>query len=149
MKNQDPKNKEKFPAYPHYDAKEDIFNKDAELIEEPDEILHSVPEKNEAVLNTSELIMELPVPENSLDIDDAMDDEEETEQNENDITDEEFELLDESDEEFDQDESSGGKRIYPVDFSGDDLDIPGAEDDDADEEIGEGDEENNLFSLPD
>ncbi len=35
------------------------------------------------------------------------------------------------------------------DVSGDDLDVPGADDDDADEEIGEEDEENNEYSLGD
>lgn len=32
-------------------------------------------------------------------------------------------------------------------FSGDDLDVPGSEDDDANEEIGEEDEENNAYSV--
>lgn len=40
-------------------------------------------------------------------------------------------------------ESSG------TDLSGEDLDIPGAEADDADEEIGEEDEENNGYSQAD
>ena len=35
------------------------------------------------------------------------------------------------------------------DVTGSDLDIPGAEDDDADEAIGEEDEENNGFSVAD
>ena len=35
------------------------------------------------------------------------------------------------------------------DRSGRDLDIPGSEDDDANEKIGEEDEENNSYSLPD
>jgi len=35
------------------------------------------------------------------------------------------------------------------DRSGRDLDVPGSEDDDADEKIGEEDEENNSYSLPD
>ncbi len=34
-----------------------------------------------------------------------------------------------------------------VDLSGSDLDVPGSEDDDVNEEIGEEDEENNSFSL--
>ena len=34
-------------------------------------------------------------------------------------------------------------------LSGKDLDVPGSEDDDTDEEIGEEDEENNAYSLPD
>ena len=33
--------------------------------------------------------------------------------------------------------------------SGSDLDVPGSEDDDADEKIGEEDEENNSYSIPD
>lgn len=33
------------------------------------------------------------------------------------------------------------------DFSGSDLDVPGSEQDDAQEEIGSEDEENNLYSL--
>ena len=32
-------------------------------------------------------------------------------------------------------------------MSGNDLDVPGSEDDDANEEIGEEDEENNSYSL--
>ena len=35
------------------------------------------------------------------------------------------------------------------DRSGSDLDVPGSEEDDADEKIGEEDEENNSYSLPD
>lgn len=36
-----------------------------------------------------------------------------------------------------------------TDRSGNDLDVPGSEEDDANEEIGEEDEENNSFSRPD
>jgi hypothetical protein len=36
-----------------------------------------------------------------------------------------------------------------TDLSGSDLDVPGSEDDDANEEIGEEDEENNTYSLDD
>ena len=38
-------------------------------------------------------------------------------------------------------------RVTPVDFSGQDLDIPGAELDDAGENVGAEDEENNTYSL--
>jgi len=38
---------------------------------------------------------------------------------------------------------------FGEDVSGDDLDVPGSEDDDLDEEIGEEDEENNSYSLDD
>jgi hypothetical protein len=36
-----------------------------------------------------------------------------------------------------------------ADLSGDDLDVPGSEEDDKNEEIGEEDEENNSYSLQD
>ena len=36
-----------------------------------------------------------------------------------------------------------------IDHSGADLDVPGSEEDDANEEIGEEDEENNAYSLRD
>jgi hypothetical protein len=39
------------------------------------------------------------------------------------------------------------KRTTPVDFAGDDLDVPGAELDDESESRGSEDEENNLYSL--
>jgi len=38
-------------------------------------------------------------------------------------------------------------RSHPVDFSGNDLDVPGSELDDASEDIGSEDEENNSYSL--
>lgn len=40
-------------------------------------------------------------------------------------------------------------RPYPVDMAGDDLDVPGSELDDDMEDIGEEDEENNLYSRSD
>jgi hypothetical protein len=40
-------------------------------------------------------------------------------------------------------------REHPVDFSGKDLDVPGAELDDDDEDIGSEDEENNAYSRGD
>jgi len=39
------------------------------------------------------------------------------------------------------------EKSFGDDLSGDDLDIPGSEDDDADEALGEEDEENNSWSL--
>ena len=39
------------------------------------------------------------------------------------------------------------QRTHPVDFAGEDLDIPGTELDDANEEVGSEDEENNPYSL--
>ena len=51
--------------------------------------------------------------------------------------------------ELDDTDFDGEKLNENIDVSGDDLDVPGAEDDDANEEIGEEDEENNAYSLGD
>jgi hypothetical protein len=39
------------------------------------------------------------------------------------------------------------EKSFEEDLSGDDLDVPGSEDDDKDEAIGREDEENNYYSL--
>lgn len=77
-----------------------------------------------------------------------------------DVTDEERELLRSTensmagidDEErrrsmLDQTDLDGTRLNEKVNVSGDDLDVPGSEEDDGDEEIGEEDEENNSYSL--
>ncbi|HEX5150703.1 MAG TPA: hypothetical protein VFW07_04610 [Parafilimonas sp.] len=78
-----------------------------------------------------------------------------------DVTDDEIEALKRSEEmdtednenlyraELDDEDFEGEKLNEGEDFSGDDLDVPGEEEDDADEEIGEEDEENNPYSLGD
>ena len=50
---------------------------------------------------------------------------------------------------LDQEDSEGESLNETVDLSGSDLDVPGSEEDDANEEIGEEDEENNPYSLSD
>jgi len=50
---------------------------------------------------------------------------------------------------LDQEDNEGELLNESVDLSGSDLDVPGSEDDDANEEIGEEDEENNPYSLSD
>lgn len=65
-----------------------------------------------------------------------------------DITPEDLQALGSRDLSMDGgDDEDLNQRPYPVDFSGDDLDVPGSEDDDASENIGSEDEENNLYSL--
>ena len=51
--------------------------------------------------------------------------------------------------ELDDTDDDGEKLNESDDVSGKDLDVPGAEEDDADEDIGEEDEENNEYSLGD
>lgn len=50
---------------------------------------------------------------------------------------------------LDDEDFEGEKLNEAEDISGKDLDVPGEEDDDANEEIGEEDEENNAYSLGD
>lgn len=65
-----------------------------------------------------------------------------------DITTEDLEALGPRDLSMDGGDDEDLKyRPHPVDFSGNDLDVPGSEDDDAAEGIGSEDEENNLYSL--
>lgn len=82
------------------------------------------------------------------------------EQDDSDVSDEEKELLERTDEsmstpededvfnaELDNRDDDGELLNEAIDTTGEDLDVPGAEDDDADEELGEEDEENNQYSL--
>jgi len=50
---------------------------------------------------------------------------------------------------LDNTDDDGEKLNESTDMSGKDLDVPGSEDDDADEKIGEEDEENNSYSIRD
>ena len=56
-------------------------------------------------------------------------------------------LLDSALDNTDEDGAPLNEGSFGRDLSGDDLDVPGADEDDADEEIGEEDEENNEYSL--
>lgn len=48
---------------------------------------------------------------------------------------------------LDNEDADGERLNEKVEVSGDDLDVPGSEEDDANEAIGEEDEENNSYSL--
>ncbi|HEX3164618.1 MAG TPA: hypothetical protein VHQ93_00090, partial [Chitinophagaceae bacterium] len=50
---------------------------------------------------------------------------------------------------LDSTDDDGEKLNESSDMSGKDLDVPGSENDDADEKIGEEDEENNSYSIRD
>jgi|JI9StandDraft_2_1071091.scaffolds.fasta_scaffold22590_5 hypothetical protein len=71
-----------------------------------------------------------------------------TAKNESDVTAEDLESIGPEDLSMDMgDDEQLKHRILPVDFSAQDLDIPGAELDDENEEVGSEDEENNSYSL--
>lgn len=64
------------------------------------------------------------------------------------LTQEDFEALGPNDLSMDMGDDEDLKhRVYPVDFTGQDLDIPGTELDDASEDLGSEDEENNHYSI--
>lgn len=64
-----------------------------------------------------------------------------------DVTREDLEALGPTDLSMDMGDDEDLKhRIYPVDFAGEDLDIPGSELDDEQEDLGSEDEENNHYS---
>ena len=129
--NKNEENEKDFPGYPHYPASEDILNQpgaervdvDVENLSRSKKILTSdlpnrtTPERNEGIENEMALNTE---PEDS------------------DVTVEDIIALDGADADTAKVDLLEGE---------DDLDVPGSEDDDANEEIGEEDEENNYYSL--
>ena len=88
---------------------------------------------------------EKPLPKDISD-----DDAEIVPESEADVTEEDLDLLgsDELNDDLGDDEELK-QRIYPVDMSAADLDVPGADLDDDEENIGEEDEENNIYSQRD
>lgn len=130
---------EEFPGYPHYPANEDILNqKDIERVDaDVDDLSRSnltssaLPDKS---VKTPQANEERPAVG---DMDD--DDISRAQQTDADVTSDDLVALGEKDADF------GRREQLQVD--GDDLDVPGAEDDDPNEEIGEEDEENNYYSL--
>jgi hypothetical protein len=121
--------KEKFPGYPQYPASEDIMNKSGvEKVVLNDEVNMALQDKK--------IAKKSPVVKKS------------GKKKSNDVTQGELKLIgdDELNNDMGDDEELK-KRVYPVDMSGEDLDVPGSELDDANEDIGEEDEENNSYSI--
>ena len=63
------------------------------------------------------------------------------------LTKDDFQALGSDEIESTGDDEILANRSWPVDFTGSELDVPGSEDDDAQEQIGSEDEENNSYSL--
>lgn len=119
-------NNKKYPGYPHYPAKDDALprpNVDKEERKNDDDIVMGtdadVSRKDIELLDYAEKNMDTTDDTNLI-------------RAELDNTDEDGDPLNE-----DADET----------FTGNELDVPGSELDDADENIGEEDEENNYYSL--
>jgi hypothetical protein len=132
-----------FPGYPHYPAKEDILNQPG--IERVDVDVENLSRSN---TKTSSALPDASVKTPAADepppaVGDMDDDDisrgTEAATGEADVTPDDLVALGEQDADF-------GRR-EALQVNGDDLDVPGAEDDDPNEEIGEEDEENNYYSL--
>lgn len=68
--------------------------------------------------------------------------------NDADLTDDDLKALGDENLNMDGgDDEQLRNRPFKTDFAGEDLDIPGSEDDDDMEDIGSEDEENNLYSI--
>jgi hypothetical protein len=130
------KNKDKYPGYPHYPASEDIMNsKDNERV---DLDVENLSRSKEVPTNLPDKSVKPAQAENAEPVlADVDDDTQESAAADTDITDEDLIALGEKNSEYENVER----------LTGDDLDIPGAEEDDENEEIGEEDEENNYYSL--
>jgi hypothetical protein len=123
-----------FPGYPKYAASEDITNRaervDADL-EDPSFLVKDIV-KYPIAGDTSELDPDDKTPV----------------KNEFDVTKDDLKALGSDGLNTDDgDDELLKQRTTPVDFSGSDLDIPGADDDDSKEAVGSEDEENNSYSL--
>jgi hypothetical protein len=124
-----------FPGYPPYPEREDITLQGKRIPMNDEGI--AVNPRDVAQPNTN-------APEDIASGPDELDG-----VSESDVTQEDLEALGPRDLSLDmgEDEELLKHRTRPVDFGGEDLDVPGAELDDENEAIGEEDEENNSYSL--
>jgi len=128
--------KKSLPGYPHYSPKDDIMN--------PKNQAKKVTLKEDMPSKTSKK------PSEDLDEKPYLSDmKTKKARNSGELTKEDQDLLgsDELNLDLDGDDAVLKNRVWPVDMAGDDLDIPGAELDDANEILGEEDEENNNYSI--
>jgi hypothetical protein len=123
---------EEFPGYPKYDPNADITRRAKRVPGSLDDELSVLsgkgtnPDTDQGAENQSD------VPGES----------------EFDVTKEDLQALGPKDLSMDMgDDEQLKQRTSPVDFAGKDLDVPGTELDDAEEETGSEDEENNPYSL--
>jgi hypothetical protein len=121
------RNEEDFPGYPQYPADEDIMNRAKRIDVDVDTALEGTPITTATTVPQS----------NKLGTSEA----------DSDLTKDDFQALASDEIESTGDDEVLTNRTWPVDFAGEDLDIPGSEDDDAQEMLGNEDEENNSYSI--
>ncbi|CAN5214919.1 hypothetical protein BH09BAC3_BH09BAC3_26070 [soil metagenome] len=129
-----------FPGYPPYSPSEDIMNKGVRI----DTDIESAKAKKTSDIKAKQN----PVKPDDTPMIDTDQDEEDIIKDQFEVTDEDLEAL--GPEELSMDMGADEElkhRSRPVDFSGKDLDVPGSELDDAAESTGSEDEENNSYSI--
>ncbi len=135
----DTNNEMDFPGYPHYAAKEDIMNQ--KEIEKVNIDVDNLSRSNKVKMsNLADQSIKSSTPAAPEPINENMEEDEiKEEASDADIT--KDDLID-----LGEDADIDPAKVDKLEGE-DDLDFPGAEEDDADEEIGEEDEENNYYSL--
>lgn len=135
------KESENFPGYPHFPKSDDMLEQN-EMARVPVNDMENLSASRKIIPDDNKAILQYdlaPVIENE---------EEDIEVSEADITKEDLLALGSDELNSDRgDDEQLKDRLFPVDMTGEDLDIPGAELDDVNENIGEEDEENNNYSI--
>ena len=122
---------EEFPGYPHYPASEDITKQ-----------MERVPVDVENLTPSSPVTSQVKKPEakSSLSQESVEDEVKIVPGTEADVTREDLHMLNAT-------EGAYADAVQSNTVTGEDLDVPGADEDDPNEDIGEEDEENNYYSL--
>lgn len=133
---------EEFPGYPHYPAKEDIMSPNSDMERVPLDVENLTPSGKFTNLKQEKNPLSNQPP---VDATSSTDDEDISlaSGNESDVTRDDLIAL--GGTRYSDNDLQNTTRTNTVD--GEDLDIPGAELDNSNEEIGEEDEENNYYSL--
>jgi hypothetical protein len=141
-----------FPGYPHYPAKDDILNPDNKFTRVDADVenltrAHKIPAENlsQPKGNAGNVDGAFPL---------ASPDDEDDEigivpGTEADVTKEDLLLLGDPDKDMDMDEDEAvlTNREWPLEMTGEDLDVPEADLDDENDALGQGDEENSYYSI--
>jgi hypothetical protein len=116
-----PREQQEFPGYPKYPATEDIVNRAKRVEMDLDGEQTTPPPSSGPAVKAGK--------------------------SPSDVTPDDLQALNSEENKFEGDDAVLEGRAYPVDFTGQDLDVPGTELDDARELVGNEDEENNIYSL--
>jgi hypothetical protein len=137
---------QEFPGYPKYGADEDITRNSKRVDENLDDEVLTQVKHHEEPKNPKLKPDEGSAEEQN--VQEPLDENEPNTKSEFDVNPEDLEALGPKDLSLDMgDDEQLKHRKRPVDFTGEDLDVPGTELDDDQEAVGSEDEENNSYSL--